>query len=358
MCRKVVVSFIVWGFAAFSTAQETEPAAAAWSQLEALNAKAHEEVAIGVNAVEFYSERNKALHDAAAAFIQKFPNDVDEPQASLWKLETTDFSGPSAQRLAILHQNDLEAASLEQNGVLPAKLRYEAEQTVVMQWLDNSDLITESDQATAIENRIVELLDKNPPEPLTVTLQLAKADLMLRFDHDKGIGFLNELVKSPDVDLANAAGARLTKAQIVGKPIDLQFTAADGSPVDLASLRGSVVLIEFWASWCPDCIRETPTVKAVYQKYRDKGLAVIGISLDKDEQAMSSYTAKKLIPWPQYFDGKGWANDFAVKFGVRSIPELWLINRRGEVVSTGIATDQLDAKVAQLIGGREQLTRN
>jgi thiol-disulfide isomerase/thioredoxin len=345
-----VLCLAICSFTAFSRAGEPGPATA-WSELEALKAKAREEVPIGVNAVEFYAQRNKALHEAAAAFVQKFPNDAHDPQASLWKLETTDFPDQSDQRLTLLHQNDLEAATLEQNAVLPANLRYEAEQTVLLQWLDNSDLITTSDQAAAIENRIAEFLHKNPPEPPTITLQLAKADLMLRFDCQKGLAFLDELTKSPDTDLANAAAARLTKAQIVGKTIDLQFTAVDGSPVDLAFLRGNVVLIDFWASWCPDCIRDTPTVKAVYQKYRDKGLAVIGISLDKDEQAMSSYTAKKLIPWPQYFDGKGWANDFAVKFGVRAIPELWLINRRGEVVSTGVAADQLDAKVAQLLGG-------
>jgi thiol-disulfide isomerase/thioredoxin len=356
-CR-VVISFVIGGFAAFSTiqAQETVPAAAAWSQLIALNAKAHEELPVGANAVEYYAERNKALHEAAAAFVQKFPNDVHEPQAMLCKLETTDFPDPSDQRLALLHENDLEAESLEQNRVLPADMRYEAERTVLLQWLNNSDLITTSDQAAAIESRIAQLLDENPAEPLTVSLQLARADLMLRFDYQKGIAFLNELKKSPDNDLANAASSRLTKAQLVGKPIDLKFTAVDGSTVDLAALRGNVVLIDFWASWCPDCIRGMPIVKTVYQKYRDKGLAVIGISLDKDEQAMSNYTAKKLIPWPQYFDGKGWANDFAMKFGVHSIPELWLINRRGEVVTTGVTADQLDRKVAQLIGDHEQVS--
>jgi thiol-disulfide isomerase/thioredoxin len=358
MRRQVVVLFTVWGFAAISTAQETGPATAAWSQLEALNAAEHEKVPIGTNAVEFNAARNKALHDAAAAFILKFPSDVHAPQAMLWKLETSDFPDRSDQRLALLHQNDLEAQSLNKNSVLPANLRYEAQHTVLLQWLDNSDLITTRDQAAAIENRIEELLAKNPAEPEAITFQLAKADLLLRFDYQKGIAFLDELTKSPDAQLSNAAAVRLTKAEIVGKPIDLQFTSVDGSPVDLAALRGDVVLIDFWASWCPDCIRETPNLKAVYQKYRDKGLAVIGISLDKDEQAMSNYIAKKLIPWRQYFDGKGWANDFAVKFGVHSIPEVWLIDRQGKVVTTGIAADQLDAEVARLIGGNDQLSRN
>jgi hypothetical protein len=102
-----VLCLAICSFTAFSRAGEPGPATA-WSELEALKAKAREEVPIGVNAVEFYAQRNKALHEAAAAFVQKFPNDAHDPQASLWKLETTDFPDQSDQRLTLLHQNDLE----------------------------------------------------------------------------------------------------------------------------------------------------------------------------------------------------------------------------------------------------------
>jgi thiol-disulfide isomerase/thioredoxin len=338
--------------AAKSNAEDPAPAAAAaaWSHVEYLSVEANEKVPVGVNAVEFYADRNKALHDAAADFAQKFPNDVHEPQAMLWKLNTTDFPESNEQRLTLLHQNEVDAQSLENNAALPANLRYEAEQIILMQWLDNPDLIVTSDQASGIDNRIAELLQKNPQEPRAVTFQLARAGLMLRFDHDKGIARLQDLAKSSDRNLAEAAAAQLTKVQIIGRPLDLQFESIDGSPVDLAALRGKVVLIDFWASWCPDCIRETPTVRGVYQKFKDKGFAVIGISLDKDRQAMSNYIAKKLIPWPQYFDGKGWANDFATRFGVRAIPELWLINQRGEVVATDVSANQLEAKLVSFLG--------
>ncbi|HZC58361.1 MAG TPA: TlpA disulfide reductase family protein [Chthoniobacterales bacterium] len=330
---------------------EDQAAAAAWSHVEDLSVKANARVPVGDNAVEFYAGRNKALHDAAADFAHKFPNDVHEPQAMLWKLDTTDFQESNEQKLALLHRNEVDAQSLENDASLPANLRCEAEQIIIMQWLDNPDLIVTSDQASAIENRIVELLQKNPQEPRAVTFQLARAGLMLHFDHDKGIARLQELAESSDRNLAEGAAVQLTKVQIIGRPLDLQFETIDGSSVDLAGLRGKVVLIDFWASWCPDCIRETPTVRSVYQKYKDKGFAVIGISLDKDRQAMSNYIAKKLIPWPQYFDGKGWGNDFATRFGVRAIPELWLINQRGEVVATDVAADQLEAKLSQMIGG-------
>jgi thiol-disulfide isomerase/thioredoxin len=145
---------------------------------------------------------------------------------------------------------------------------------------------------------------------------------------------------------------------MIGKPVDLQFTAMDGSAVDVRALRGNIVLVDFWASWCPDCIRDLPAVRRTYQKYKDKGFTVIGISLDKDEQALSNFVAKKLIPWPQYFDGRGWENPYATKYGVRAIPEMWLINQRGEVVSTDISAEQLDQRIQQLISSGGQLSRN
>jgi thiol-disulfide isomerase/thioredoxin len=338
------------GFAAFSNAQDSA-AAASWSRVEELSAKANEKVPIGTNAVDFYAERLKALHDSAADFAQKFPTDVRTPQAILWKLESTDFSGSNEQKLAILRQNEVDAQSLKENTALPANPRYQGEHILLMQWVDNSDLISSNDQAAGIENRIATLLEKNPQDPQKISLQLASAGLLVQFDHVRGMERLEELAKSPDPELAAAASAQLIKARIIGKPLNLQFTAVDGSSVDLSAMRGKVVLIDFWASWCPDCIRETPAVRGVYQRYKDNGFDVIGISLDKDQQAMSNYLAKKLIPWPQYFDGRGWGNDFAARFGVRAIPELWLINQRGEVVATDISADQLETKLVQLIRG-------
>jgi peroxiredoxin len=231
---------------------------------------------------------------------------------------------------------------------LPANFRFEVESTILAQWLDRPDLIS-PDQAATLEDRIAELVQTNPAEPAIISFQLARADLMLRFDHEKGAAFLRELTKAPDRSLADAAKARMAKEQLIARPLSLQFTATDGSSVDMSELRGKVVLVDFWASWCPDCIREMPAVRQTYQKYKERGFAVIGISLDKDPQALANFVARKLIPWPQYFDGKGWENDFATKYGVHAIPEMWLINQRGEVVSTDISVEELEQRIEQLL---------
>jgi thiol-disulfide isomerase/thioredoxin len=345
--RSLAVLCILIGVLALTSDAE-DAADSAWLKLQAINVRAHEKVPIGTNAVEFYAGPEKALHESAAEFAKRFPHDPREPQAMLWKIETTDFPEPADQRIALLRQNEMDARPIVEDQTLPASFRFAVESALLTQWLDRPDMIG-PDQAATLEDRIGELVQTNPAEPAVVSFQLASAGLMLRFDHEKGLAFLRKLTEAADQTVANAAKARMAKEQLIGQPVSLQFTAADGSSVDMSELRGKVVLVDFWASWCPDCIREMPAVRQTYQKYKDKGFAVIGISLDKDAQALANFVAKKLIPWPQYFDGKGWENDFATKYGVDAIPEMWLINQRGEVASTDISVEKLEQRIEQLL---------
>jgi thiol-disulfide isomerase/thioredoxin len=134
----------------------------------------------------------------------------------------------------------------------------------------------------------------------------------------------------------------------VGQPLALKFDAADGSPVDLTRLRGKVVLIDFWATWCGPCMKEVPNVVAAYQKYHEKGFEIVGISLDQKKDAMLRVAAQKGMTWPQYFDGKGWNNEISSGFHIRSIPTMWLVNKNG-LVATTEARENLDAAIAKLL---------
>jgi thiol-disulfide isomerase/thioredoxin len=131
-------------------------------------------------------------------------------------------------------------------------------------------------------------------------------------------------------------------------PVDLKYTAVDGTHVDLASMRGKVVLVDFWATWCPPCREEVPNVVAAYNKYHAQGFEVLGVSLDQDENALLSFTTSNGMVWPQYFDGKGWSNDLARANGIHSIPAMWLIGKDGKLI-TKDAREDLDGDVARAL---------
>ena len=137
-------------------------------------------------------------------------------------------------------------------------------------------------------------------------------------------------------------------APAVGDPVEFKFNDAHGKMVDTAKLKGKVILVDFWATWCSPCKAEIPHVIEAYTKLHDKGFEVVGISLDSDKATLIKFTKDNKMPWPQYFDGGGWKNKLAVKYGIHSIPAMWLIDKEGKIASTA-ARGNLEAEVEKLL---------
>lgn len=132
-----------------------------------------------------------------------------------------------------------------------------------------------------------------------------------------------------------------------------QFRGVDlqGKTWDLESMRGSVVLIEFWATWCGPCVAEFPTIKKAYDEYRARGFQIVGVSLDDDDRnAFTTWLTKHDAPWPQIYDGKGWLTPLARLFDVTAIPFEVLLDRDGTVVAVGLRGDELPKALAKLFG--------
>jgi thiol-disulfide isomerase/thioredoxin len=139
-----------------------------------------------------------------------------------------------------------------------------------------------------------------------------------------------------------------TKPYEIGKPLDIHFTALDGRQVDLAKLTNKVVLIQFWSTSCGPCVGEMPMVKAAYEKLHDRGFEVIAICLDDKEAPLRRFIKEKDLPWPQHFDGKGWENQFGVRYGIFAIPTMWLVDKRGNLRDTD-ADFSLEQRVTGLL---------
>jgi peroxiredoxin len=163
-----------------------------------------------------------------------------------------------------------------------------------------------------------------------------------------------KLLQSKMSRLADILYRRYRFLHALGNPIDIKFTAVDGREVDLSQMKGHVVLLEFWATWCPGCVAEIPRIKEAYDKYHAQGFDVIGISLDTDKKALDDFVQQHQIPWPQYFDdrvkeiSKVRDNRFDSQFGIEGIPALWLVNKKG-IMCDASAYDDLAGKIQKLL---------
>ena len=117
----------------------------------------------------------------------------------------------------------------------------------------------------------------------------------------------------------------------------------------LSSLRGKVVLIDFWASWCGPCRKENPNVVRIYSKYKAKGFEIYGVSLDKDMNAWKEAIAADGIGWVQVSDLKYWGSAAAKLYGVQGIPQTFLLDKNGIIAARDLRGAALDAKVGELM---------
>jgi len=147
--------------------------------------------------------------------------------------------------------------------------------------------------------------------------------------------------------LVLAAFTRIAGAQVqVGDKPDLEFKSSDGQRVSLAALQGKLVLVDFWASWCGPCMAEAAHMVRVNKAYSDKGLVMLGISLDDDPSAMNAAVKAKHFDWPQY-DDENMGSKISKAWGVFSIPHSFLVGPDGTVLWEGHPASGMDEAITK-----------
>ncbi|MBI5384683.1 MAG: TlpA family protein disulfide reductase [Verrucomicrobia bacterium] len=206
------------------------------------------------------------------------------------------------------------------------------------------------DAVLAEMEKSVRVLQKEFPkrqEVFEILLTLAQAQLE-NSAADKSRVLAKEVADTASGEFKENAAALLRKLDRLGKPLKLKFTSVDGDDIDLQKLRGKVVLVDFWATWCAPCRAALPEVKTVYKNCRAKGFEIVGLSFDESKERLQKFAADQGITWPQYFDGRGWENKFGREFEITSIPTMWLIDRKGNLREL-IARENLARKVEKLL---------
>jgi thiol-disulfide isomerase/thioredoxin len=138
---------------------------------------------------------------------------------------------------------------------------------------------------------------------------------------------------------------------IPGHPApELRFsTFPDGKPFALSDLRGQVVLVKFWATWCDPCLNELPQLLDLYAQHRGQGFEIVGLSLDTSERDLRAVLSSAGIGWPVAFEGKSWDNTLAQLFRVYQIPTSYLLDREGIIRFRDLHGDELASRVAELL---------
>lgn len=232
---------------------------------------------------------------------------------------------------------------------------------------DQATMETISEQMMGLQNKYVDQnknfigTNKDSYISLLLLTQLAMSDALTideikNYYNDldasiknstKGKEFADNLKKIEESHKEHEA--KQEKVAIGKKAPDFTANTPDGKAESLHANLGKVTLVDFWAAWCGPCRRENPNVVALYNKYKDQGFKVIGVSLDRDKDAWTKAIADDKLNWLQVSNLKYWDDEIAKEYAVESIPATFLLDENGTIVAKNLRGAELDAKVAELL---------
>lgn len=203
-----------------------------------------------------------------------------------------------------------------------------------------------------LTNLIIETMEKNITNPVGIHL-LSTSNYYLGYEKLETL-----LTKVPTAYQKNDDIIKLqelvskAKATFVGKMFtDFEMKTPEGNAIKLSDYagKGKYVLVDFWASWCGPCRKEMPNLVKAYEQYKDKGLEIVGVSLDRDAKSWTGALKQLKMTWVQMSDLKYWDCAGAKLYAVRSIPHIVLLDKDGKILARGLHGEELQAKLAELM---------
>jgi thiol-disulfide isomerase/thioredoxin len=309
-----------------------EEEAAAWEKLQDEAAQLTDGLPENeAEGTKLLSERLTAQLEHFKEFLAKYPQSPNRWEARMALMQIGNSLDMLQNREPDLAAQSVELQSIADDKDAPENIRADAGLVLLQIASAGFDKERTEDSARGLSSAIAKFLETHPDDARAPALKLTEAQALETFDPDRARALYEETAKNEDKEISDAAKSGLELMAMRNKPLELSFTSVDGKKVDLADLRGKVVLVDFWATWCPPCVEEVPSLVETYGKFKDKGFEIVGISLDQDKSALEKFTAENKMTWPQFFDGKGWDNELAKRFNIQSVPTMWLLDREGKL---------------------------
>jgi thiol-disulfide isomerase/thioredoxin len=188
----------------------------------------------------------------------------------------------------------------------------------------------------------------NPLEDLSYFVKV-DSSLFGLYPESEPVIALHDQVKELVDRIAMEKGSDAVQPSSAGIP-DISLPSPSGEVINLSSTRGKVVLVDFWAAWCPPCRRENPNLVNAYNTYNGKGFEIFQVSLDKTkDEWLKGIEQDKLGRWIHVSDLKYWNSSVVSQFNIKSIPYNMLLDRDGKVIATNLRGENLMKKLAEVI---------